>query len=52
MRTALTALVLVVLAAIAAGQQPAAPLTGAIDIHVHSLPDDRPRSLDGFEAAR
>ncbi|MBI3046764.1 MAG: hypothetical protein HYY76_00480 [Acidobacteria bacterium] len=33
-------------------QQPAAPLTGAIDIHVHSLPDDRPRALDAIEAAR
>lgn len=27
-------------------------LSGAIDIHVHSLPDDRPRSLDAIEAAR
>lgn len=27
-------------------------LAGSIDIHVHSLPDDRPRSLDAFEAAR
>jgi hypothetical protein len=26
-------------------------LRGAIDIHVHSLPDDRPRSVDGIEAA-
>jgi hypothetical protein len=36
------------------GQAPgaAAALTGAIDIHVHSLPDDRPRSLDAIEAAR
>ena len=32
----------------AAGQS----LTDAVDIHVHSLPDDRPRSLDGIEAAR
>lgn len=35
-------------------QQPAPPdslLRGAIDIHVHSLPDDRPRSVDGVEAA-
>lgn len=30
----------------------ASALKGAIDIHVHSLPDDRPRSLDGIEAAR
>jgi hypothetical protein len=27
-------------------------LAGAIDIHVHSSPDDRPRSLDAIEAAR
>jgi hypothetical protein len=27
-------------------------LAGAIDIHVHSAPDDRPRSLDAIEAAR
>lgn len=26
-------------------------LAGAIDIHVHSLPDDRDRSVDGLEAA-
>lgn len=55
MRTMLAALCLLLLAAPVAAQQPAAApaaLTGAIDIHVHSLPDDRPRSLDGFEAAR
>jgi len=28
------------------------PLTGAVDIHVHGLPDDRPRSLDAVEAAQ
>jgi hypothetical protein len=27
-------------------------LAGAIDVHVHTLPDDRPRSLDAIEAAR
>jgi hypothetical protein len=27
-------------------------LSGAIDIHVHTLPDDRPRALDGVQAAR
>jgi hypothetical protein len=27
-------------------------LAGAIDIHVHSLPDDRPRSIDAIEMAR
>jgi hypothetical protein len=38
-----------------AGQGPAevaAALRDAVDIHVHSLPDDRPRSLDAIEAAR
>lgn len=27
-------------------------LAGAIDVHVHALPDDRPRSVDSVEAAR
>jgi hypothetical protein len=38
----------------AAGQAPdaAAALKGAIDIHVHGAPDDRPRSLDVIQAAR
>ena len=27
-------------------------LRGAIDIHVHSLPDDRPRSIDAIEVAK
>ena len=27
-------------------------LAGAIDIHVHSTPDDRPRSIDAIEVAR
>jgi hypothetical protein len=27
-------------------------LAGAIDIHVHSLPDDRPRSIDAIDVAR
>jgi len=27
-------------------------VNGAIDIHVHTLPDDRPRALDGVQAAR
>ena len=49
-----------VLALVGAGLHAQAPasgdaaraLTGAIDIHVHSSPDDRPRSLDAIEAAR
>jgi hypothetical protein len=44
------------LACIAAVQsaQPAdaSLLAGTIDIHVHTSPDDRPRALDAFEAAR
>ncbi len=27
-------------------------IAGAVDIHVHSLPDDRPRSIDAIEVAR
>src|SRR5215510_10453188 len=27
-------------------------LEGAIDVHVHSLPDDRPRSIDAIEVAK
>lgn len=30
----------------------ASVVNGAIDIHVHTLPDDRPRALDGVQAAR
>ena len=36
----------------AANGDAAKALAGAIDIHVHSSPDDRPRSVDAFEAAR
>ena len=36
----------------AAAADVASVLKGAIDIHVHSLPDDRPRALDVIEAAR
>ena len=40
--------------AVVAQTKPAsgAALEGATDIHVHTLPDDRPRALDGIEAAR
>jgi hypothetical protein len=34
------------------GQDASAGLRGAIDIHVHGLPDSRPRALHGIEAAR
>jgi hypothetical protein len=42
------------LSPLVAGQAPdaAAALNGAIDIHVHGAPDDRPRSLDVIQAAR
>ena len=36
----------------ATGPNVARDLRGAIDIHVHCLPDNVPRSLDGLEAAR
>jgi hypothetical protein len=35
-----------------AGDDAARALAGSIDIHVHSLPDDRPRSVDGVEVAK
>ena len=42
------------LAPLRAGQAPdaSAALKGAIDIHVHGAPDDRPRSVDVIQAAR
>ena len=48
-------LLLVLVPATLIGQSPAdvaTALKGAIDIHVHGLPDDRPRSIDAIEAAR
>ena len=43
--------------AVPAGQGPAGIdrarlLDGAIDVHVHSYPDDRPRSIDALEVAK
>jgi len=35
-----------------AGGDAARMLRGAIDIHVHSLPDDRPRSIDAIDVAK
>jgi hypothetical protein len=48
------ALLLALVPATLIGQSPdvATVLKGAIDIHVHGLPDDRPRSVDAIEAAR
>jgi Family of unknown function (DUF6282) len=31
---------------------PAGPLAGAIDVHVHSYPDDRPRSIHAIDVAK
>jgi hypothetical protein len=36
----------------ARGDESARILAGAIDIHVHSLPDDRPRSIDAIDVAK
>src|SRR5262245_22867301 len=36
----------------AAATKAARLLAGAIDVHVHSYPDDRPRSVDALEVAR
>ena len=33
-------------------EEAAAGLRGAVDVHVHSLPDSEPRSIDAFEIAR
>jgi len=49
------ALFLVLAPAALIGQSPAdvaTALKGAIDIHVHSYPDDRPRSIDAIEVAK
>src|SRR5438552_12398679 len=50
------ALAVILIAAVVAPQNVAGPpaqlLRGAIDIHVHSDPDNVPRSVDGIEAAK
>ena len=56
-RAMLVMLLMVVVTAAGAGQgsdaaEEARLLAGAIDIHVHSNPDNRPRSLDALDAAR
>jgi hypothetical protein len=55
MRTPIaTFFILLAVAPMPTGQAPdaAAALKGAIDIHVHGAPDDRPRSVDVIQAAR
>jgi len=54
MRHILILIALALAAPLAWSQTPAPTdaLRGAIDIHVHGLPDSRPRALDGIEAAR
>lgn len=44
--------VLVSVAALAGQESASGSLAGAIDIHVHAFPDNRPRALDAVEAAR
>lgn len=51
-RFILPLVVLVSVAAVGGQESPATALTGTIDIHVHALPDSRPRALDAVEAAR
>jgi hypothetical protein len=55
MRALLTVIVVTLATSSTAQPAPAsradADLRGAIDIHVHGLPDDRPRALDAVEAA-
>lgn len=52
-RVALSAVVAVVAVAILAAQgDDAGALKGAIDIHVHHLPDDRARSIDAIDVAK
>ena len=51
-RTAAAALVTVVTLAPQTGNDADQLLRGAIDVHVHSDPDNVPRSLDGIEAAK
>jgi hypothetical protein len=53
MKKSIVALLLLGVVALNGQEGPASTsLRGAIDIHVHSFPDSRPRSLDGVEAAR
>jgi hypothetical protein len=38
--------------AVGIAQGTTSPLTGAIDVHVHSYPDDRPRSIHAIDVAK
>jgi len=38
--------------AVGVAQETANPLAGAIDVHVHSYPDDRPRSIHAIDVAK
>jgi hypothetical protein len=51
MRTAVFAAAAAVMIAVSSADDPNRFLTGAIDIHVHSFPDNTERSVDGLEAA-
>jgi hypothetical protein len=52
MKKIVLTMVLVSAAALGGQESPSTLLRGAIDIHVHALPDSRPRALDAMEAAR
>jgi hypothetical protein len=51
MRTAVLAAAAAIMMAVSSADDPTRFLTGAIDIHVHSFPDNTERSVDGLEAA-
>ncbi|HEY6360226.1 MAG TPA: DUF6282 family protein [Vicinamibacterales bacterium] len=52
MKRSIVALLLLGVVALSGQEVPATSLRGAIDIHVHSYPDSRPRALDAMDAAR
>ena len=52
MKRSIVALLLLGVVALSGQEGPSTSLRGAIDIHVHSFPDSRPRSLDAIDAAR
>ncbi len=52
MKKMIVVLLLLGVAALSGQEGASTSLRGAIDIHVHSFPDSRPRSLDAIDAAR
>jgi hypothetical protein len=51
-RRLVLALIVVCVAGLGGQEPPSGALRGAIDIHIHALPDSRPRALDAMDAAR